>query len=415
MSKVPAFDAATIDGLITALRSPAVNVRAIGFEGLKARGAAAVNAVAALLKDPSPYMRGRAIYLLYQLGPEGRQRAGSPESQTDPGDAHRRLPGDAARESRRAASGGAARARHRRRRSTRGGAVDARPARRQGARASSSTSRAATTGRIAAIWKRWAPAPRARKPALYDRAEARARRQGRSRSTWSDDVRANRVAPARAGGGAGSARARAVAEAVDWPTAASRSIRSRSSRTRPRRRPCSASPTPDSAAARAGDVVAVEPHVQRLGGLRTAAGAQDGRHLRSRRRSRCSEMVVPPAPADLPELSIDEIARLTGDAARGKTAAARCLMCHSVGGTGAELGPALDGWGRGKSAEVIATALVRPSAEIAHGYEGIGAPHERRPDHPGGPDQGRRSADDAQHGRGHADHPRQSRRLRAGG
>src|SRR5204862_558376 len=83
-SKVPTFDAATIDGQITALRSPAVNVRAIGFAGLKARGAAAVNAVAALLNDPSPYMRGRAIFLLYQLGPEGRQRAGAPESYTDP-------------------------------------------------------------------------------------------------------------------------------------------------------------------------------------------------------------------------------------------------------------------------------------------------------------------------------------------
>src|SRR5204863_5592662 len=82
--KVPAFNASTIDGLITALRSPAINVRAIGFEGLKARGAAAVNAVAALLNDPSPYMRGRAIFLLYQLGPEGRQRAGAPESYTDP-------------------------------------------------------------------------------------------------------------------------------------------------------------------------------------------------------------------------------------------------------------------------------------------------------------------------------------------
>src|SRR6185436_19891355 len=66
------------------LRSPAVNVRAIGFEGLKARGDAAVNAVAALLDDPNPYMRGRAIHLLYQMGPEGRQRAGAPESFTDP-------------------------------------------------------------------------------------------------------------------------------------------------------------------------------------------------------------------------------------------------------------------------------------------------------------------------------------------
>jgi len=45
--KVPKFDASTVDGQITALRSPAVNVRAIGFYGLKARGAAAVDAVGA--------------------------------------------------------------------------------------------------------------------------------------------------------------------------------------------------------------------------------------------------------------------------------------------------------------------------------------------------------------------------------
>ena len=42
VSRPPAFDANTIEGQITALRSPAVNVRAIGFNGLKARGAAAV-------------------------------------------------------------------------------------------------------------------------------------------------------------------------------------------------------------------------------------------------------------------------------------------------------------------------------------------------------------------------------------
>jgi putative heme-binding domain-containing protein len=45
-------------------------------------------------------------------------------------------------------------------------------------------------------------------------------------------------------------------------------------------------------------------------------------------------------------------------------------MCHQIGGVGAEVGPALDGWGRGKSADVIATAIVNPSAEIAHGYDG---------------------------------------------
>src|SRR4029079_16814294 len=52
--------------------------------GLKTRGASVVNAVAALLNDPNIYMRGRAIYLLYQLGPEGQKRAHAPESFTDP-------------------------------------------------------------------------------------------------------------------------------------------------------------------------------------------------------------------------------------------------------------------------------------------------------------------------------------------
>ena len=129
VSNVPTFDAATIDGLITALRSPAVNVRAIGFEGLKARGASAVDAVAALLNDPSPYMRGRAIFLLYQLGPEGRQRAGTPESYAEPALRIAAYPGHAARGSRRHAGGRPARPRHGPRRPARGGGVHARPAR----------------------------------------------------------------------------------------------------------------------------------------------------------------------------------------------------------------------------------------------------------------------------------------------
>ena len=85
---------------------------------------------------------------------------------------------------------------------------------------------------------------------------------------------------------------------------------------------------------------------------------------------RLEAMVVPRPPANAPELSIEEIVALPGDAARGKNVVTRCLMCHAVGGTGADVGPALDGWGRGKSAEVIARAIVRPSAEIAQGYDG---------------------------------------------
>jgi len=71
-----------------------------------------------------------------------------------------------------------------------------------------------------------------------------------------------------------------------------------------------------------------------------------------------------------PELVVEDIAKMTGDPAKGKETATRCLMCHAIGGVGAELGPALDGWGRGKGNDVIATAIVKPSADIASGYDG---------------------------------------------
>ena len=57
------------------------------------------------------------------------------------------------------------------------------------------------------------------------------------------------------------------------------------------------------------------------------------------------EAVVPRPPADLAELSIEESVRLTGDAARGKNAAMRCVMCHAIGGAGAEVVPRSTGGG----------------------------------------------------------------------
>ena len=61
---------------------------------------------------------------------------------------------------------------------------------------------------------------------------------------------------------------------------------------------------------------------------------------------------------------------LAGQAARGQDVVVRCTMCHAIQGAGAEVGPALDGWALGKSNEVIATAILQPDAEIAHGYGG---------------------------------------------
>ena len=366
VSRVPSFDAATIDGQIAALRSPAVNVRAIGFDGLKARGASAVNAVAALLNDPSPYIRGRAIYLLYQLGPEGRQRAGAPESFTDPA-----LRIAAFRAMRRAG-------------------LDIMPVASKLARDTDPGVR-----REVAVAMRDQPAATALN-VLVDIARGF---DGKDRSylealgtgaTGKEPALYERLH-----------REPGVKEPIAWPAAftwiawrlhvpaavADLSARAQSSKLSLADRRFAVDTLAfikDPAASKAmltlsqADSAVREPAtvwlLNRMSndwadhGLRPALKAAkiydpDTVTLR--------EAIVPPPPANLPELSIEESARLTGDAARGKNTVTRCLMCHAVGGTGAEVGPALDGWGRGKSAEVIATALIKPSAEIAHGYEGM--------------------------------------------
>ncbi len=68
---VPKLDLNTTEGQIAALKSPAVNVRFSGFTRLKAQGAKAVPAVAALLKDDDSYIAARAAWLLAQMGDAG--------------------------------------------------------------------------------------------------------------------------------------------------------------------------------------------------------------------------------------------------------------------------------------------------------------------------------------------------------
>jgi putative membrane-bound dehydrogenase-like protein len=366
VSNVPKFDPSTLDGLITALRSPAVNVRAIGFEGLKAQGATAVDAVAKLLDDPNPYMRGRAIFLLYQLGPEGRQRAGMPESYSDPA-----LRIAAYRAMRRAN-------------------LDVMPVAARLARDPDAGVR-----REVAVSMRDVPAnsgldilvdiargydgqdrtylealgtgATGKEPVLYDRL--------RRDLGVKDDPLTWTPAFAR------------IAWRLHVPAAVPDLLTRAQSTQLPAEERKLALDTiafvQDPSASKAMLTLA-DPKsssrdsatwwlLNRLSndwadyGLRPAlksAGIYDPDSIVLK------EAVVPKPPADLPELSLEGVVRLIGNADRGKAASTRCLMCHSIGGTGAELGPALDGWGRGKSPDVIATAIVRPSAEIAHGYDG---------------------------------------------
>jgi putative heme-binding domain-containing protein len=363
--KPPAFDAATIDGQITALRSPAVNVRAIGFNGLKARGAAAVPAVAKLLDDPNRFIRGRAMFLLYQLGPEGQKRAGAPESQKD---AEMKIA--AFRAMRRAGLDhlptAAKLAKDRDPGVRREAALSLRDQPAEKALDILVDVARGYDGQDRSYLEAWGTGATKKEAALYPRIQAAlgakdplAWSPAFTRLAWRLHVPA--AVPdllTRAKSAKLSAADRKLAldtlAFVEDPSASKAML-----------------------ALAAPDSTLKDPAtwwlLNRMSstwsehGLRPVlktAGIYDPDAIVLR------EATIPRPDANLPELSVPAIAKLKGSAARGKETVARCQICHQVGGVGAELGPALDAWGRGKSAEVIATAIVDPSAEIAHGYDG---------------------------------------------
>ena len=364
--RVPAFDVNTIDGLVTALRSPAVNVRAIGFEGLKAKGAEAVNAVAALLNDPSPYMKGRAIYLLYQLGPEGQKRAGSPESHTDPAlriaafRAMRRAGLDVAAVSARLAR-------------------DADPGVRREVALSLRDRPAAASldllveiargydGQDRQYLEAWGTGATRKEVALYERIR---RDLGVKNDplTWS---------PAFA--------------RLAWRLHVPAAVPDLSARAQSPKLPVAdrrlALDTlafiDDPAASKAMLALAAPKsefrEIATFWLLNRMSNSWASHNLLPALKSAgiydpdaivFSGVVTPPPAAGAVEPAVTDVLRLTGNAARGKDVAGRCLICHTIGTTGTEVGPALDGWGRGKSPDVIATAIVDPNAEIALGYGG---------------------------------------------
>lgn len=68
---VPKPDLKSTAGQIRALKSPAVNVRNLGFVALKTKGGAVLGEVKKLLNEKNPYHRARAVWLMAQLGLKG--------------------------------------------------------------------------------------------------------------------------------------------------------------------------------------------------------------------------------------------------------------------------------------------------------------------------------------------------------
>ena len=83
-----------------------------------------------------------------------------------------------------------------------------------------------------------------------------------------------------------------------------------------------------------------------------------------------NEVTVPAPPETSALPAVADIVKLRGDAKRGSVAAGACLMCHRIKGQGVDYAPALDGFASRQTREVVVTAIVNPSNDIAHGYEG---------------------------------------------
>ncbi|HEY1051812.1 MAG TPA: PVC-type heme-binding CxxCH protein, partial [Prosthecobacter sp.] len=80
-------------------------------------------------------------------------------------------------------------------------------------------------------------------------------------------------------------------------------------------------------------------------------------------------IVTPPA---IPSaVKLEDVMKLQGNAKNGAQLVTRCVMCHQINGQGVEFGPSLDGWGLSQPSEIIAQALIEPSKDIAHGYDGV--------------------------------------------
>jgi len=84
-----------------------------------------------------------------------------------------------------------------------------------------------------------------------------------------------------------------------------------------------------------------------------------------------TEAIVPAVEGESQLPPVAAILALKGEAKKGQTTAARCVMCHRLEDQGVDYGPALMGWVKNQGDEKFVHAVVDPSAEIAQGYPGI--------------------------------------------
>jgi putative membrane-bound dehydrogenase-like protein len=362
---VPKIDPGTTEGAIVALKSPVVNVRYLGFRKLKAEGAAAFDGVAKVLDDPNPFVSARAIWLLPYLGEKGITKLDSILSGEN---AANRL--TALRAIRRT-----------------DGAISAMPYARKLANDPDPAVRVE-----AAQAMRGQSFDEAREVLLEvalkydgkDRSYLESLGIGAGHNTeelwkaigkkmkpggpleWPDTfaLLTWRLMP-QAAVTSLKVRAAAVSLSADQRKLAVDSIafiKSRESVDALLDLAAEGSPVRDQALwwlnnRSEGEWASldIKPELEKRG--------------LSTKSSPLVEITVPAKPAST-KFTVAEVLALEGDATKGRLTAGRCIMCHKIGDAGADYGPALKGFGSRQPPEVVAKAIVDPSAEISHGFEG---------------------------------------------
>ena len=79
---------------------------------------------------------------------------------------------------------------------------------------------------------------------------------------------------------------------------------------------------------------------------------------------------VPPAPGTPQTITAEQVVALQGIATNGAGRVATCYTCHKVGQQGVEFGPDIVAFAKSQSTQAVAEAILHPSKSISHGYAG---------------------------------------------
>ena len=361
-SVIPKLDLSSAAGAVDALRSPAVNVRHLGFTAAKGFGVKALPAVLELAKDSNPYVAARAVWLLPYLGDEGLAR--TKELLKDANPANRRLAFQSLR-----------RANHDVLAISATLATDADLAvRRDVATSLHAVAADKAVPILVELAKRldvtdknslaaFGIGAAGKESAVWAAVKSAYVKNG---ETWSPQV--SRIAwvlhtpemmdelVAQASGQKVPAAQRTLAtETLSF-------VESKEAALAMIKLAGEGSPVKGEAATWA---------------LMRMTGTWSAFDIRSelKKAGVYDEAKVVVVPAPVPEapkatFTVQDVLSKKGDATKGGELVQRCTMCHQVGANGANYGPELRGFAARQGVESVVTAIVEPSASIALGYEG---------------------------------------------